>query len=56
MTCTRCGSRLVEVDNPMRREIRHPRGIDCSGPLTAAEEDAQAAMLKDRGVVIRKPS
>ena len=31
-TCPYCNSRLVEVDNPMRREIRHPRGIVCSGP------------------------
>lgn len=42
-TCTRCGSRLVEVDNPMRREVRHPRGVDCPGPLAAAEEEAEAA-------------
>lgn len=30
-TCPACGSRLVEVDNPFRREVRHPRGIECDG-------------------------
>lgn len=30
-TCPACGSRLVEVDNPMRREVRHPRGVVCDG-------------------------
>lgn len=27
--CPDCGSRLVEVDNPLRREVRHPRGVEC---------------------------
>lgn len=34
MTCEWCGQRLVEVDNPIRREIRHRRGDEarCPGP------------------------
>lgn len=30
-TCPHCGSELVEVDNPMRREFRHRRGMECTG-------------------------
>lgn len=26
MICPSCGNELVEVDNPMRREVRHKRG------------------------------
>ena len=34
MDCPWCGKELVEVDNPMRREIRHRRGEEaqCPGP------------------------
>jgi len=32
MRCEHCGSDLVEVDNPMRREFRHRRGVVCTGP------------------------
>ena len=31
MRCEHCGGELVEVDNPMRREFRHRRGVVCSG-------------------------
>lgn len=27
--CPRCKAPLVEVDNPMRRELRHRRGTTC---------------------------
>lgn len=47
MTCTRCGGELVEVDNPLRREVRHLRGVVCAGPLTAAEERAQEERLRE---------
>lgn len=58
MDCTRCGNRLVEVDNPMRTEVRHPRGVDCPGPLTATEEKSQEELLRDLAphVVKRDPS
>jgi hypothetical protein len=34
MTCRWCGRTLVEVDNPMRLELRHRRGEEvlCLGP------------------------
>jgi hypothetical protein len=33
--CDICGGELVEVDNPMRLELRHRRGVQCprSEPL-----------------------
>lgn len=34
MRCEHCGSELVEVDNPMRREFRHRRGVVCPGPAS----------------------
>jgi hypothetical protein len=37
MRCEHCGGDLVEVDNPMRREVRHRRGVVCSGGLPALE-------------------
>lgn len=36
MICDDCGNELVEVDNPMRREVRHKRGVVCT-PLTAEQ-------------------
>lgn len=27
--CPDCGGELVEVDNPLRREVRHKRGVIC---------------------------
>jgi hypothetical protein len=33
--CERCGAVLVEVDNPMRRELRHRRGTQCKEPTMA---------------------
>lgn len=32
--CPYCGCELVEVDNPLRREVRHRRGEEglCPGP------------------------
>lgn len=32
--CVWCNREMVEVDNPMRREVRHRRGqeVDCPGP------------------------
>lgn len=34
LTCEWCGQELVEVDNPLRREVRHKRGQEgaCPGP------------------------
>lgn len=40
-TCEWCGKELVEVDNPLRREVRHRRGEDgaaCPGPFGIPEE------------------
>lgn len=37
MRCEHCGGELVEVDNPMRREVRHRRGVVCSGGRPAPE-------------------
>lgn len=31
MVCPWCGTELVEVDNPVRRELRHRRGVICPG-------------------------
>ena len=31
MTCPKCGEELVEVDNPMRREVRHKGRVRCRG-------------------------
>lgn len=31
-SCEACGKELVEVDNPIRREIRHRRGEEVSCP------------------------
>lgn len=32
--CPWCGEETVEVDNPLRREVRHRRGrgLNCPGP------------------------
>lgn len=40
MTCKHCGQVLVEVDNPMRREVRHRRGeeVNCPEWRRRAEE------------------
>lgn len=32
MLCRSCGQELVEVDNPMRREVRHRRGEEIYCP------------------------
>ena len=32
MICSSCGQSLVEVDNPMRREVRHRRGEEINCP------------------------
>lgn len=32
MKCESCGQDLVEVDNPMRREVRHRRGQEVNCP------------------------
>lgn len=39
-TCPDCGGELVEVDNPMRREVRHRRGVTCT-PLTPEQREAR---------------
>jgi hypothetical protein len=36
--CPWCNGQLVEVDNPMRPEVRHKRGQECSGPPSAEEQ------------------
>jgi hypothetical protein len=41
MKCENCGLELIEVDNPLRRELRHPRGMECRPPRPTAEEYAQ---------------
>lgn len=41
-TCPDCGGELVEVDNPMRREVRHRRGVVCT-PLTPEQRAARDA-------------
>lgn len=32
MRCSSCGKELVEVDNPLRREVRHRRGEELMCP------------------------
>jgi len=41
MRCEYCGSDLVEVDNPMRREFRHRRGVVCTGRAPEFKETAE---------------
>ena len=38
--CPWCDREMVEVDNPMRREVRHRRGEEalCPGPVSADEQ------------------
>lgn len=36
MTCPHCHQTLVEVDNPIRREVRHRRGTECVPPTDNA--------------------
>lgn len=51
MTCPYCGRTLVEVDNPMRREMRHRRGEEalCPGPhrLRILDEVAAERIRQD---------
>lgn len=44
MICEICGQDLVEVDNPMRREVRHRRGVTCT-PRTQPSPELLAAMI-----------
>jgi len=45
MTCPHCGRPLVEVDNPMRREVRHRRGEEATCPGPRAESGDMAVAL-----------
>lgn len=44
MICPTCGQELVEVDNPMRREVRHKRGVKCEPK--ERERDASTKVSK----------
>ena len=47
MRCTWCFGELVEVDNPMRREVRHRRGEEaaCPGPPSVERSNVGQAVV-----------
>lgn len=56
--CPDCGGELVDVDNPLRREVRHRRGSPPCTPLTPEQRAARdeqerrvADLLRDAIVV-----
>lgn len=56
MTCPWCARELVEVDNPLRREMRHRRGeeVACPGPpddYDQAVADLAAALAEEAGLL-----
>ena len=54
--CPWCNRTLVEVDNPLRREVRHPRGTEpgtpggCPGPPADDEDRAEWRRPDDRKI------
>lgn len=51
MICPRCRQELVEVDNPMRREVRHRRGVKCKPLPPIPDGLIDSLILHDRPII-----
>lgn len=45
--CPSCGGELVEVDNPLRREVRHRHGQEVSCPAFGVVTERDSAPHRD---------
>ena len=56
-TCPVCGGDLVEVDNPLRKEFRHRRGVVCPSLVVSAGDTVEFSVTDasfiDTGVASR---
>lgn len=56
MRCWWCAGELVEVDNPMRREVRHRRGEEvlCPGPPNEGDVTVEITMVDTLSPVLQR--